>query len=142
MLTAWHTFAIATLVASFVFVAFMLYWTLEPFGKPVIAIEDNKIAIELNVAKPGDTVYLVYSFCKAGTPQTAKVKRYLKDELVYFLPTLDSNVQPGCQHYRVPLEIPRNLPPDTYTYNAEIEYKVNPIKTETYYFTSDKFIIE
>lgn len=141
MLTLWHAFAIATLASSMAFVGVVLYWTLEPFGKPVITIKNDRIAVEPKLVKAGDTTYLIYSFCKNGKPQSAKVRRYLKDELVYFLPTLESNVQPGCQDYRVPLDIPKNLPPDKYTYNVEIEYRVNPIKTNTYYFTSDEFVV-
>lgn len=142
MLTLWHAFAVATLASSMAFIAVVLYWTLEPFGKPVISIKNDRIAVEPKVVTAGQTIYLIYSFCKHGKPQSAKVRRYLKDELVYFLPTLESNVQPGCQDHKVGLDIPKNLPPDKYTYNVEIEYRVNPIKTSTYYFTSDEFVVK
>lgn len=142
MLTLWHVFAVATLASSMAFVAVVLYWTLQPFGKPVITIKDDRIYVTPKEVRAGDTVYLTYQFCKYGNPQSAKVRRYLKDELIYFLPTIESNVQPGCQDYKVGLDIPKNLPPDKYTYNVEIEYRVNPIKTSTYYFTSDEFVVK
>lgn len=115
------------------------YWSLAPYGKDIITVTNNQILVVPRTVRAGEQVELVYTYCKNGKAENGIVSRYLKDEIIYFLPSIVSNVKEGCQDLVVPLDIPKNLPPDTYTYNAEITYKLNPIRSKTYYFVSESF---
>jgi hypothetical protein len=137
MNSIWHVMTIIIMSSAFFLLGLFTWWSIQPL-KPIITVDDT-IQVIPDTIKAGETTYLVYDFCKAGEAHTGRVVRYISGQVVYFLPVLESNVKPGCQSYRLPLLIPSNIKSDTYTYNAEITYEVNPIKTVTYYFTSKPF---
>ncbi len=137
MNTAWHIMTILIMSTAFALLALFTFWNLQPF-KPVITI-DNGISVIPDTVSAGDTTYLVYKYCKTGAARTGRIVRYISGEVVYFLPVIESNKQPGCGNYKLPLTIPSNIKTDTYTYNVEITYDVNPIKKVTYYFKSRPF---
>lgn len=137
MLTAWHIFAIATLVASFAFVGTMLCWTLQGFDKPVVEFPKG-LNFEQYEVKAGDSVTLEAGYCKNVQTSSTSIARSFQDELTYYLPVQQSNVSVGCNlNYKTVISIPENLPPDVYTYNMTITYQVNPIKTVQYTFESN-----
>lgn len=137
MNTAWHVMTIFIMSTAFALLTLFTFWSLQPFS-PVITIV-NGISVIPDTVVAGDTTYLVYRYCKTGSTRTGRIARYLSGEVVYFLPVIESNKRPGCENYKLPLTIPSNIKTDTYTYNAEITYDVNPIKKVTYYFKSKPF---
>ena len=81
----------------------------------------------------------------ARTSSTAAttLTRSFQDQITYFMPVQQSNIPKGCNlNYQSVVEIPRNLPTDTYTYVLDFTYQVNPIKTAQYHFESDAFNVK
>ena len=129
---AWAALSISAFLAGLI-----IYWSLQPF-KPIIRLE-TPITIQNDPVKIGEDLILEYRYCKDGTADGGIVARYIEGAGIYWLPEVRSNVEVGCKNLVVPIELPKNLVPGTYTYNSEITYEVNPIKKSTYYFKSEPF---
>lgn len=127
----WHI--LTTLIFSSVGLVLLLviYWTITPL-KPVLEITN----LEAYVIK--NSVVLDYDYCK-NSSQQGFITRYFKDDVLYYMSNLYSNAEKGCGHAKQAIDIPENLPNDTYTFNFEITYQVNPIKSKTYRFATNKF---
>lgn len=132
----WHVLAIVIFSTLGVLILFLLYWSLEPF-KPVLEINNAKVLTP--TVKAGETLLFDYDYCKNQDTISGKVVRYFKDTVTTYLPTQDSNVEKGCGHATLAIDIPKSIMPDKYTFNYEVTYQVNPIKSETYYFESPEF---
>lgn len=132
---SWITLAITAGLASLI-----IFWSLEPFS-PVIRLE-TPITIKNNPVKIGEDLIIEYRYCKDLDTDSGVVNRYIEGSGIYWLTELRSNVDVGCKDLIVPIELPKNLAPGEYTYNAEITYEVNPIKKTTYYFKSEPFNLE
>ena len=142
MLTAWHVFAIATLVSSFAFVSVLLYWTIQPFGKEVVEFPQG-LTVRTERVKPGESIVIHAPYCKNVKTEATILTRSFQDQITYYIPVQESNVPKGCNlNYISVIEIPKNLPPDTYTYNLNFTFRINPIKTVEYSFESTKFVVE
>lgn len=116
--------------------AVIFYWLITP-TKPILEVTNAKV---LNpTVKQGGTFLFDYDYCKHEDTMSGQVVRYFKDQIITYLPTIPSNAKKGCGHSTLSVEIPPNLAVDKYTYNYEVTYKVNPIKTVTYYFESPQF---
>jgi hypothetical protein len=137
MITAWHIFAVSTLITAFCFVLLYAYWSIFPL-KPIIEVPNNHLHVKNKVVHEGEALILQYHACK-NVAVSGTVTRYLQDRQVVFLPSVESNQPVGCRDYEVPIELPHDLPTDTYKFISTITYKINPIRTETYRFTSDEF---
>ncbi len=142
MLTAWHVFVVATLMASGLFVGIIFYWTVQPFGKEVVEFPMG-LTIVNETVKHGESVMIKAPYCKNVKTEATILTRSFQDQITYYIPVQESNVPVGCNlNYTSVIEIPKNLPPDTYTYNLNFTYRVNPIKTVEYSFESTKFVVE
>lgn len=118
----------------------VIFWSIQPFS-PIITLE-TPITIKNNPVQMGEDLVIEYRYCKNSNVDSGVVARYIEDAGIYWLPEIRTNVAPGCKDLVVPIELPRNLAPGEYTYNAEITYEVNPIKKTTYYFKSEPFNLE
>lgn len=130
---AWISILITALISTLI-----VYWSFEPFGKDIIELKTPMIPMQETV-NAGEIVVLQYTFCKNKGAISGVVNRYLKNSVVIFLPQVNTNVPVGCSTYNLPVEIPAFAPTGVFTYNAEVTYHVNPIKTLTYYFQSEPF---
>jgi hypothetical protein len=132
----------SVLVASALFTGTILYWTLQPFGREIVEFPQGLTVVNETV-KPGESITIKAPYCKNVKTETTILTRSFQDQITYYIPVQESNVPIGCHpHYTAVIEIPKNLPPDTYTYNMNFTYRVNPIKTVEYSFESTKFIVE
>jgi ABC-type phosphate transport system permease subunit len=130
---AWLALAITGALSSII-----IYWSLIPFGTDVIELK-TPIVPEQQTIMAGQIQYFTYTFCKNWPAESGTVSRYLNNSVILYLPTIVTNVPVGCATYTLPVEIPNFAPSGTYTYNTEVSYRVNPIKTSTYYFQSEPF---
>ena len=121
--------------ASGLMILLLIYWLLQPL-KPVLEIHNMKVQDKIVAGEP---VLLEYDYCKHSDTISGSITRYFKDTVIVYLPNVQSNVQKGCGHVIQQIDTPKNMSPDMYTLNFEISYKVNPIKTVTYYFESPQF---
>lgn len=139
MLTAWHIFAIATLVASSALVGLILYWTVQGNTNPVVEFPEG-ITFSQTEVKAGDELILHAGYCKNLKTTSTIVTRSFQDDITFYVPAGTNNVPTGCNlDFKTVVKIPSNLPPDTYTYNMTFTYQVNPIVNKQYIFESNKF---
>ena len=139
MLTVWHVIAIGTLSTAFLLTGLIAYWSLQPFGTPIVEFPEGLNVTEKEVMS-GGSVTIRAPYCKNVKTEATTIARSFQDQITYYIPVQESNIPKGCNlNYTSVLEIPRNLPTDTYTYNLDFTYKVNPIKTVEYHFESDSF---
>ena len=139
MFTLWHVIAIGTLVSAFILVGLVAFWSFQPFGTNVIEFPKG-LNVTTPVVKAGDSITIEAGYCKNLRTQSTTLTRSFQDQITYFIPVQQSNVPTGCHpEYKSIIEIPHNLPTDTYTYNITFTYQVNPIKTMEYTFESNQF---
>ena len=120
----------------------LLYWSVVPF-RPILEIPNNKMYVvnPNNEVKAGENLLLHYKYCKRGDG-VGLITRYLQDNQIITLPDLNSKQPGGCGEATIPVMIPTNTPTDTYTFHAQVTYKVSPIKTVSYDLWTDEFTIK
>ena len=126
LLVAWTALAMTGLLLGII-----LYWSVLPL-KPIIEIKN--MTAETN----NKSLVLSYDYCK-NADNKGLVTRFFKDEILYYMSNIYSNAPAGCNHANQIIDLPENLPPDVYSFNFEITYKVSPIKEKTYRFETNKF---
>jgi hypothetical protein len=127
------------LILTIIISGTILYWTVTPLT-PVITVSPIKV-VNKTIAR-GEPLLLQYNFCKNVPTTEGTITRFLQDEQLIFLPEVKSNFPLGCQDITLRVDLPANIPPDHYTYNADISYRVNPIKVVHYTFQSEGFVVE
>lgn len=132
----WHVNTIVVLSLMSILILLIIYWSLEPF-KPIIEINNGRVLTPK--IKAGESMLFDYDYCKHRDTDSGQVVRYFKDTVIIYLPTVPSNIRKGCGHATLAIETPKNMSADKYTLNYEVSYRVNPIKTVTYYFESPEF---
>jgi uncharacterized protein (UPF0333 family) len=121
--------------SAFTFMALTAFWLSASFSP---AISGTAMFVEESTVHPGGTITVTSDICKLKAVQATLIRSF-EDEIVYNLPQLDSNQPVGCNGNRFTIEIPRNLPPDSYTYNVEFVYEINPLVTQSYRYESNEF---
>lgn len=89
-----------------------------------------------NVVKAGSTVILERQYCLNTKDYVGEVERQYSNHIIYKVPnttTLNTQRLRGCSARRIAIEVPSNLPSDTYTYDVKITYQINPIKKVVYH---------
>ena len=141
MLTFWHIMMITIFISCMALFALVSFWALQPFGTSVVEFPKG-IRIEEKEVYQGGYITINAPYCKNVATKATLVIRQFQDDLTYFLPSVDSNVEVGCDDdYRIQLYIPENLPPDTYTYKVTFNYEINHIKDVQYTFETNEFTV-
>ena len=113
----------------------VIYWLFATFS-PVLT--GTFVLVEESSVVAGHSVTVTSDICK-HKDETATLIRTFNDEIIYNIPILVSNAPTGCANQRYTLEIPHNLPPDTYTLKTEFIYQTNPLVEQTYEYESNEF---
>ena len=139
MIATWHVFAVSTIVAAFLLLGTVIWWTLLQPTDILTGVENSDaLVVQPDTVKTGSTISVYSSICKVR-PYSATVIRHFQDQLIYNLPGFQSNEKVGCTPNGYVIEIPTNLPPDTYTYRVQFVYRINPLKEVTYEVVSNPF---
>ena len=94
------------------------------------------------VVQAGNTVLVQSSYCKNHDTISTIIRREFHDDLVFHLPDATTNAPKGCvTRFSTSLKIPENLPPDTYTLVFTFVYQINPIRSVSYQFETNKFTV-
>lgn len=131
------------------FLVLTIYWIGQPYGKPVVEFPGGIHVVQPGVPKgqpivvqAGNTVLVQSSYCKNHNTLRTTIRREFHDDLVYQLPDFDTNAPKGCgTRFSTSLKIPENLPPDTYTLVFTFVYQINPIRSVSYQFETNKFTV-
>jgi hypothetical protein len=138
----WHLMSVTVFLSSMAAFALVSYWSLQPFGKPVVEFPQG-ISIITKEVYQGDELIIYAPYCKNTPTQSTLVTRSFQDDLTYFLPSIEANIAVGCDdNYKSKIRVPENLPPDTYTYRVDFTYELNHIKSVTYRFETNTFVVK
>jgi len=142
-----HVFHI--IMASIVIATAMLciYWYFidgEIVNVP-IEFENTLLQTTKDVYERGDQVEVLWKFCK-NTNESAELKGNLVNGFTHYMPTIVGVRPPGCYDGLdaigyIPPNIPKEHANDDFHIVLEGTYRINPIKTKTYRFTTNEFKI-
>jgi len=114
-----------------------IFWSLEPLT-PVVSLPRG-LVVENTEVDAGGFITIHAPYCKNQETQGVSITRSFQDQIVYYLPTTNTNVPKGCVDYTTQVQVPSNLPSDTYTYTIKMDFRLNPIKVKSYSFTTNEF---
>jgi hypothetical protein len=125
------------LLLSFVLIVQLLYWWIYPYD--LMELKQPFKILTPTVQRGGMFVYEM-DYCKK-TDLVPVVNRQFVDGLVYILPVSSSSIKRGCNVIKNSVIIPASLPEGVYYLSSTVIYKVNPIRTITYEYRTDKFTV-
>ena len=107
----------------------------------VIAPNIQPYRVITKEVKVGDILIYEVDSCKYKSVPATVTRRFVDEQSTrYPQPTEVSNIKEGCSVIRVPVAIPQ-LHSGIWYMELEISYQVNPLRTENYHFTTEKFNI-
>lgn len=126
------------LLAVVVFmVGLILYWQIYPYN--ILEAKERNYSLDKTVYKQGEDFDIHFEICKNMDIEEDVYGKFI-DGVIYSIPENSSDFEVGCYDtYISSVSIPDNLPVGTYVYEETIIYRVNPIRTITYTFTTPKF---
>lgn len=130
----------AGLSAATIMAAVLLYWTLVT--PRVLTVNNGPVPVRPTTQAADQLVFLNVNYCK-NVKVTGTVRRTLVSKTVRIvLPIQTDNGPTGCTQVDVPLLIPKQIAPDTYTVHIEVTYQVNPLKQVIETIDSQPFTIQ
>lgn len=126
-----------TLVVILIMVGVILYWQIYPYK--VLEAREGNYGIDKTVYKQGEDFNIRFEVCKNMKIEEDIYGKFI-DGVIYSIPENSSSFETGCYStYISSVSIPDNLPAGTYIYEETVVYRVNPIRTITYTFTTPEF---
>lgn len=123
-----------TLSITFFFMCYISYLLLWPFK-----IVEIKQPLKVISISKEELVYEV-DYCKY-IDGPATVTRQLINHQIIFLPVVVTNLPKGCNKSERRLELPR-LAPDTYRLRISTTYEINKLRSETFIYETEPFIVK
>lgn len=132
-----HTLVlVAFAIIVFIWFIFMFWW-IYPY-KTSTQIQPYKV---LNKeVKQGELLYYEMEYCKY-TDTVPTVQRQFIDGIIYSIPTDSAQLKEGCGKLVNSIKIPNSLPVGAYYIHATVVYKMNPIRTITNEYVTEKFTV-
>jgi len=130
-------FAYSSLLIMAVCVYTVMYWKFHDYR--ILEPLEGNYQLDQTVYKQGDNFDIRLRVCKTREIPENIYGRFV-DGLIYSVPENTSNFEEGCYDTIISsVDIPENLPVGMYHYEESIEYRVNPIRTIIYEFTTEEF---
>jgi hypothetical protein len=120
-----------------------MYWYFidGTFTNKPLSFESSELVIDKPEYHRGDSVYAYWKFTK-DTDATAVISANIIDGVVWYLPQVQGVRAKGSyDKLDVLANIPQTIPDGEYHVELNVEYKINPLKTVRYHFTTTKFKI-
>lgn len=115
----------------------VLYWQVYPYN--ILEVKEGNYLLDKTVYKQGEDFNIHFEVCKNIDIEEDIYGKFI-DGVIYSIPENSSNLKKGCYStYILGVSIPNNLPEGKYIYEETIIYRVNPIRTITYTFTTPEF---
>jgi hypothetical protein len=129
-----------TLIAVFIFVCIVIYWSIYPYKPIVYQDKEYPILNENKEATQGGILKYQVNYCKYTTIVPLVLKRYV-DGIMYDTPYSRGVVTIGCHSQVVDNLVPETLPPGKYHMDIVVDYKMNPIRNLIYNNKTEEFTI-
>lgn len=135
----WGMFSFITIGFSFVVIGMFIFWSVYPYD--VLQVKNVPLPVHPVQVRATEYVFLVTDFCKT-TSHRGNVTMYLVLETKeVVLPSFSDISKARCEIVDFPVRIPKELEKGRAYVRFVIEYRVNPIRTETEIFSSQSFEI-
>ncbi len=121
------------------------YWWFWPYEviRPFADLS-KPVPVMTPLVKQGGVLIYSVGLCKT-TSIVGTINRAFVDGLVFEMPPVKALMARGCrdgEQSEVAVQVPMTLPPGRYHLEAEVSYRVNPIRTMTYSFVTQTFVVE
>lgn len=127
---------ILLIVVAFL-VGTILYWQIAPYK--ILEAKEGNYTLDKYEYKKGEDFPIHFEICKNMDIEEDVYGKFI-DGVIYSIPENSSDFETGCYStYISSVNIPDNLPAGHYVYEETIIYRVNPIRTVTYTFTTPRF---
>lgn len=127
------------LLSVLLLVGVLVYWQASRYD--LLEIKTGNYSLDKTVYKQGEMLPIRFHLCKKANAEEEVYGRFV-DGVIYSVPQKGSRFKPGCYDtYISSVSIPINLPEGKYVYEETIIYKVNPIRTVEYTFTTPEFSV-
>ena len=142
---AWILFNAIIIFIGFLIIVFWYFVDGEYINKP-IEFETNILETTKKVYKQGETVSVKWKFCK-NTDSPSKIVGNLLNGYTDYFPVKIGVREKGCYDGidligYIPVDIPEEHLGDEFHIELIGNYRVNPIKTKSYRFITNKFLIK
>ena len=134
-----HKASIVSLAVSIVClftIIFLLFW-------PTTVIVPNRqpYRVITPTVKAGENMVYEVDACKYYDVSSMVTREIVVESVHYPLSPLQNNISKGCNKTHVSIMIPSVIPPGTAYLDLTVSYYLSALKTETYHFKTEEFII-
>lgn len=130
-----HWFIISSLILSFIILLVFLFWWIFPY-KTSEQVQPYKVLSK--TIKQGELLQYEIDYCKY-TDKIPTVERQFVDGIIYAVPQGNAQIKEGCGKINNSIKIPHQLPPGNYYIQATVTFKMNPIRTISKVYITEKF---
>lgn len=131
-----YILSMIVLSITMVFLLTIIYWQLYPYK--TIEFKHELAPVEQKEVERGDYLVYILDYCKY-TDKEAEIARSFVDGLIYLTPDGIADQLEGCGVARVQIYIPRSMPVGEYQIKQVRHYQLNPIRTESVIYYSERF---
>lgn len=124
-------YAFLSLASCTIIVCLYAYWTILESADIITGMQPSVVENANNTVNVGDLLRIKRYFCiNNDNTDTAVLHRSFINHVIYTLPDIPNFKRgSGCQERVFAVEVPVVLPSGKYTYEAKIEYKLNPLRS-------------
>jgi hypothetical protein len=126
-----------TFASAFALMGLCAFWWFYPYQ--VISVDNAKMTAP--VVYQGQTTTYTDDYKKLLDIPSEATRAFV-DGIVYDAGSYETNLPVGSGHIIRPVTIPDTLPPGRYHLQITLRYKVNPLKTVIYQFSTDEFTVK
>lgn len=131
----------ATIIAAFVAVVTFIVWSVQ--SPDVLTVNNNPLPVRPPQNTAGNVEYVHLNYCKKIDVEGTVALRMVGKKSVIRLPFSSRDRSPAqCLNTEIPIVIPTYAVDDTYYFEFDIEYRINPIKTQSVILKSQPFTIK
>lgn len=113
----------------------LMFWAFFPYKT---SIQKQPYEVSPKVVVQGELLTYEMDYCKY-TDVIPTVERQFIDGIIYALPPGNAQLKSGCNTVMNTIQIPNALPPGHYYLQAIVSFKVNPIRTISNTYITEKF---
>ena len=128
-------------ILGLLYVGYMLFW---PYKTVTFNQTTNLEILNQNKQlRAGEELQYKVSYCRY-TDKVAIITRTIQDGVLYILPPIEgAKVAEGCKENATVsiAQIPKAIPPGKYTMVVTLQYKLNPLRTETHTLATEPFYV-
>lgn len=125
-----------TIIAALIMIGTVVYWYTAPY-KPLI-LNTMPLPVYNKTVKTGGVLVYKLDYCKSNN-FPVKINRKFMDGIIYSVPEIQAQNEPGCRIMNIGVEIPHNLPIGKYILNINYTYQVNPLRIVTVETHTEEF---